>query len=75
MRDTPKTLAQRADPDWRDEVTKQGQYWQWRKGSGAGRQSRYGGKFDELDAKRKKQYAKNRRTKARPKKSAGTEQG
>ena len=32
--------------DWRIEVTRRGKYWQWRKGRGKNRQSRYGGKFN-----------------------------
>jgi hypothetical protein len=54
-----------ASNGWRIEVTGSGKYWQWRRGSGKKRESRYGGKFDELGIERKKQYAKNRKSHAR----------
>ena len=45
---------------WRREVQKRGKYWQWRKGRGANRQARYGGKFETLPEERKRQYEQNK---------------
>ncbi len=50
---------------WRKEVQRRGKYWQWRKGSGAGRTARYGGKFDTLEPERKVQYVQNVEKRAR----------
>ncbi|WP_152976753.1 hypothetical protein [Herpetosiphon geysericola] len=47
--------------DWRTEVKENGQYWQWRKGSGSNRTSRYGGTFDQLSTERKAAYEANKR--------------
>ncbi len=46
--------------EWRREIKERGKYWQWRKGSGDYRPSRYGGTFDQLDDERKAQYAVNK---------------
>ncbi len=46
--------------DWRREVKERGKYWQWRKGSGDYRPSRYGGTFDRLDEERQAQYEHNK---------------
>ncbi len=45
---------------WRREVQKRGKYWQWRKGRGANRHARYGGKFETLPEERKRQYERNK---------------
>lgn len=60
-------LAHQSDADtaWRIEVTGQGRYWQWRRGRGTNRKSRYGGKFEQLSQDRQAAYHQNRRTKAR----------
>ena len=50
---------------WRTEITRRGKYWQWRRGSGRSRQSRYGGKTELLPPERMKQYAINKTKKAR----------
>lgn len=53
---------------WRTEMTHGGRYWQWRRGSGFNRESRYGGKAEDLWAswpERKQSYERNKRTKAR----------
>ena len=50
---------------WRIEVTGQGRYWQWRRGRGADRVSRYGGKFNLLSEERKGQYHEHIKRKAR----------
>lgn len=41
---------------WRIEVTARGRYWQWRRGRGKARESRYGGRFASLPDQRKEQY-------------------
>jgi len=54
-----------AGTGWRIEVTRNGKYWQWRRGSGRNRESRYGGKFSMLDPSRQAAYYENRKTHAR----------
>lgn len=50
--------------DWRTEVKGNGQYWQWRKGSGSNRSSRYGGTFDQLSDERKAAYEAHKQRRA-----------
>lgn len=45
---------------WRIEVTRRGRYWQWRRGRASHRQSRYGGRFDQLPLQRQEQYERNK---------------
>lgn len=54
-----------AKTGWRIEVTRNGQYWQWRKGSKGERKSKYGGKFDTLDEARREAYWQNVKTHSR----------
>lgn len=54
--------------DWRREVKERGKYWQWRKGSGEYRPSRYGGTFGQLDEERQAQYGINKRIYGRDRK-------
>lgn len=54
---------------WRIEVTGLGRYWQWRKGRGQARISRYGGKFDLLSDERKREYHANKRKQTRRRKA------
>lgn len=49
----------------RIEVTNNGQFWQWRWGSGKQRGSRYGGRFDDLSPERKQAYYDRKNIKAR----------
>ncbi len=46
---------------WRIEVTQRGQFWNWRRGSGKGREAKYGGKFRILSEERKAQYEQRKR--------------
>ena len=55
--DLPGTAGR---PGWRIEVQKRGKFWQWRRGSKAQRQARYGGKFDLLSDERKAEYEQNK---------------
>jgi len=58
---------------WRYEIQGEGKYWQWRKGSGKKRESKYGGTFETLpDVKRKEAYSANKKSKSRPKASRAT---
>jgi len=57
-----KTLAKLG---WRIEVTGNGKYWQWRKGSKNNRVSAYGGRFYALDGNRQEEYWQNRKSYAR----------
>jgi hypothetical protein len=45
---------------WRIEVTNNGRYYQWRKGSHGNRQTKKGGKFSQLDEARKESYERNK---------------
>lgn len=58
--------------DWRIEVTRRGKFWQWRKGRGRDRQSRYGGKFELLSDERKAAYHDNKRRQAQRRKAQAT---
>jgi hypothetical protein len=46
---------------WRYEVTSNGKYWQWRKGSKQNRISIYGGKFETLPTERRAAYEQRKR--------------
>jgi hypothetical protein len=61
--------------EWRREVKDRGKYWQWRKGSGDYRPSRYGGVFELLDEERKAQYERNKRIYGRNQKAKGKKRG
>jgi hypothetical protein len=63
-----------ASTGWRIEVTGGGKYWQWRRGSGKNRQSRYGGKFRDLSEARKEAYRKNVERRRRAANSSGEHQ-
>ena len=56
---TTGTAKNLASTGWRIEVTGGGKYWQWRRGSGKRRESRYGGKFRELSPERQAAYRQN----------------
>lgn len=45
---------------WRVEVTHNGRYYHWRKGSHANRQTKKGGRFEQLSAQQKASYERNR---------------
>lgn len=47
---------------WRVEVTHNGRYYHWRKGSHANRQTKNGGRFEQLSAEQKANYERNRQT-------------
>lgn len=53
--DVPETAK-----GWRIEVTNNGRYYQWRKGSHGNRQTKKGGKFSQLDEARKESYERNK---------------
>jgi hypothetical protein len=61
----PNAQPKLARSGWRIEVTGNGRYWQWRKGSGKNRESAYGGRFDNLSEERKAKYHENIKTYAR----------
>jgi len=50
----------RVRAQWRVEVTENGRYWTWRRGSGKKRDYMYGGKFETLDELRRVEYGVNR---------------
>jgi len=45
---------------WRVEVNQRGTSWNWRRGSGSNRKTRYGGMFDRLPPERQAEYEHNR---------------
>lgn len=57
---------------WRTEVKRRGKFWQWRRGRGDQRVSRYGGKFDLLSPERQAEYERNKRAQAKRRKRATT---